>query len=381
MTFDHVLSFTEPSPGDRVITQGSYAQFSEEYDGWVGSLVSEGFNNTSFYQMNFSNEDEMVHVGFIIEPLDTPIDIVSGWNWIGYTPQFNLDVNIALETLEADSGDVIKGQLEFAHYVEGLGWWGNLDRMFPGQGYMLKTNNVGTLVYPDEANTMIAKTSEQSEQPETPWEFNPRQYRYSMTLTGVLKDYITEEEASSYAFMIFSGDEIRGTALETYVPVIEEKLVFLMIHSNEPVGEVLSVSILDMDEGITYQSNEEIIFSSNDMMGTPTDPFILTRSPLQEGDFGYVPDVFSLKQNFPNPFNPISTLQYGLPDNAHVSLIIYDMLGKEITQLVNTTQEAGFRSVQWDATDSMGRPVSAGVYLYQIQAGEFVQTKKMVLLK
>ena len=57
------------------------------------------------------------------------------------------------------------------------------------------------------------------------------------------------------------------------------------------------------------------------------------------------------------------------------------MLGKEITQLVNTTQQAGFKSVRWDATDSMGRPVSAGVYLYQIQAGEFVQTKKMVLLK
>jgi flagellar hook assembly protein FlgD len=57
------------------------------------------------------------------------------------------------------------------------------------------------------------------------------------------------------------------------------------------------------------------------------------------------------------------------------------MLGREIIQLVNTNQKAGFRSVQWDATDSMGRPVSAGVYLYQIKAGEFVQTRKMVLLK
>ena len=57
------------------------------------------------------------------------------------------------------------------------------------------------------------------------------------------------------------------------------------------------------------------------------------------------------------------------------------MLGKKITQLVNTNQEAGFRSVQWDATNMHGKPVSAGVYLYQIQAGEFVQTRKMVLLK
>jgi len=57
------------------------------------------------------------------------------------------------------------------------------------------------------------------------------------------------------------------------------------------------------------------------------------------------------------------------------------MFGRKITQLVNTTQEAGFKSVQWDATGFMGRPVSAGFYLYQIQAGEFVKTKKMVLLK
>ena len=57
------------------------------------------------------------------------------------------------------------------------------------------------------------------------------------------------------------------------------------------------------------------------------------------------------------------------------------MLGREVAQLVNNTQQAGFKSVQWDAKDSMGRPVSAGVYLYQIEAGEFVQTRKMVLLK
>ena len=66
---------------------------------------------------------------------------------------------------------------------------------------------------------------------------------------------------------------------------------------------------------------------------------------------------------------------------AQVTLTIYDLMGREVTQLVNTTQEAGFKSVQWNATDSFGKPVGAGVYLYQIQAGEFVQTRKMVLLK
>jgi flagellar hook assembly protein FlgD len=70
-----------------------------------------------------------------------------------------------------------------------------------------------------------------------------------------------------------------------------------------------------------------------------------------------------------------------LPIDSDVRLAIFDMLGNEVTTMVNTNQQAGFKSVQWDAMDSMGRPVSAGVYLYHIQAGEFVQTKKMVLLK
>ena len=56
-------------------------------------------------------------------------------------------------------------------------------------------------------------------------------------------------------------------------------------------------------------------------------------------------------------------------------------MGREVAQLVNTTQESGYKSIQWNATNSFGKPVSAGVYLYQIRAGEFVQTKKMVLLK
>jgi len=94
-----------------------------------------------------------------------------------------------------------------------------------------------------------------------------------------------------------------------------------------------------------------------------------------------LPDVYALHQNYPNPFNPITTLRYDLPEQATVNIIIYDMLGRQVRTLLNQTQDAGYRSVIWNATNDYGKPVSAGVYLYKIQAGEFVQTKKMVLLK
>ena len=112
-----------------------------------------------------------------------------------------------------------------------------------------------------------------------------------------------------------------------------------------------------------------------------TSQLCVDRSNLSFIKNDFIPYYYTLHQNNPNPFNPVTTLSYDLPGQAQVTLIIYDLIGREVTQLVNTTQDAGYRSVQWDATDSFGMPVSAGVYLYQVRSGEFVQTKKMVLLK
>jgi len=92
-------------------------------------------------------------------------------------------------------------------------------------------------------------------------------------------------------------------------------------------------------------------------------------------------EKFKLNQNYPNPFNPITNLSYDLLEDSYVSITIYDLLGNVVNNLVNTYQSSGYKSIQWNATNNQGQPVSAGLYLYTIQAGEFRQTKKMVLLK
>ena len=97
-------------------------------------------------------------------------------------------------------------------------------------------------------------------------------------------------------------------------------------------------------------------------------------------DGDQLPTVYALHQNYPNPFNPVTTLRYDLPEDAMVSITIYDVMGRRVKSLVNTTQVAGYRSVRWDATNSFGEPVSAGMYIYMIQAGQFTNTKKMVPL-
>ena len=98
-------------------------------------------------------------------------------------------------------------------------------------------------------------------------------------------------------------------------------------------------------------------------------------------DDNIIPQKFALYQNYPNPFNPVTTLRYNLPEDALISITIYDMMGRQIKTLINSMQAAGYRSIQWNATNDAGSPMSAGIYSYMIQAGEFRQTKKMVLLK
>ena len=107
----------------------------------------------------------------------------------------------------------------------------------------------------------------------------------------------------------------------------------------------------------------------------------ITLEQLNVGSEGQLPIEFALHQNYPNPFNPVTNLSYDLPEDAIVNITIYDMMGKVVASLVNGQQSAGFKTLQWDASNQTGMPVSAGLYIYTIQAGEFNDTKKMILLK
>ena len=85
--------------------------------------------------------------------------------------------------------------------------------------------------------------------------------------------------------------------------------------------------------------------------------------------------------NYPNPFNPITTLRYDLPNEGLVKITIYDMTGRIIKNLVANNQSSGLKSVRWNGKDNFNKPVNTGVYLYQIKTDNFIQTSKMLLLK
>ena len=94
-----------------------------------------------------------------------------------------------------------------------------------------------------------------------------------------------------------------------------------------------------------------------------------------------IPNEFALHENYPNPFNPSTQIRFDLPEMSNVNLTIYNMLGQKVKTYIMQTAPAGYHSLTWNATNDLGVPVSAGVYLYQLQTDGFNKTKKMVLLK
>ena len=97
---------------------------------------------------------------------------------------------------------------------------------------------------------------------------------------------------------------------------------------------------------------------------------------------GGIPDEFNLQQNYPNPFNPTTTIRFGLPEASAVRLDIYNMIGQRVATLIDGEHyTAGTYEAMWDARDEMGREMSSGMYIYRITAGEYVNVKKMLLMK
>jgi hypothetical protein len=178
----------------------------------------------------------------------------------------------------------------------------------------------------------------------------------------------------SYGFVLYGGPY----SLET--PVLIDSVVSdTVIHLSY---EYLATALGYIGESVL--SGDWTVFATDGVDTTLSDDIwniTLDATGVLSVDGELIPREFALYQNYPNPFNPTTTLRYDLPQDTEVLITIYDIRGREVLTLVNDHQTAGYRLIQWNAINSFGESVSAGMYIYMIQAGDFRQVKKMVLLK
>jgi hypothetical protein len=114
-------------------------------------------------------------------------------------------------------------------------------------------------------------------------------------------------------------------------------------------------------------------------LAPPAPPYTLIQTPALSK--AKIPETLSLMQNYPNPFNPETTIEFHLPEKSHVTLKIYSILGREVKSLVDAEKNAGIHRSVWNAKDNSNRFVGSGIYLLQMQAGEAVQSRRIILLK
>lgn len=144
--------------------------------------------------------------------------------------------------------------------------------------------------------------------------------------------------------------------------------------------------VFTLSDFVTITGNMQIRFVVEDVgadsrVEAGLDDFRIDDIVVSVDDPGHVPAAYSLSQNFPNPFNPATTIQYSLRANGPVKLKIYDMLGHEVKTLVNDNRPAGTHQAVWDGSDRFGKQAASGVYFYKIETPGFSKTMKLVLMK
>lgn len=395
MDINSVLSGLPATTNDMIKSQTSHS-FYVGGIGWVG--VVRTLNENAMYMIRMANPVTAEVFGYPLDLTTAAIPLNTGWNWISYHPQDPLGIDDALSSLSnlVDS-DVIMSQTQFAQFVPGIGWIGNLTMLEPKNGYKIKVANPGTLTYPDPLlltspilidndHETTADKLGMDHQPllAEEWLVDPAAYEHAMSLVATIQTGADDVTPSVQLVGAFVGDECRGTGEPIDVEALDQQLVFMMIFSNDS-AETVHFKLLT-DE--VYHLTETVRFEADGTCGSPLAPFGLTLPALRIDHPAALdtPTTFSLCQNFPNPFNPQTTIRFDLPTEGWVELSVYNAVGQKVKTLIDRHTSSGYHSVIWHADNEGGENVKSGVYFYKLKvtssnANLFEQTRKLLLLK
>jgi len=186
----------------------------------------------------------------------------------------------------------------------------------------------------------------------------------------------------------YMHDSLAILVAKPNAPWLSENPNFGVIPANSSINIQVTFDAGGLTVGTTYYANIFVDPDHSDVVGTIPIPASLTVVSTVSVDESLpgLPEEFDLAQNFPNPFNPITRIDFALPEESNIKLTIYNMLGQEIIALVSEGKQAGFYNATWVGTNSAGRAAGSGMYLYRLEATgvsgkSTTMTKKMLLLK
>ena len=211
---------------------------------------------------------------------------------------------------------------------------------------------------------------------------NPLVFANSNTASGASFDNLAPGVPPN-----FVGMENPGPVVDfTWDPVEDEDFAFFALYK-DGVEILRTIELFANDPNVTSGQMITYTLTAFDFANNESDPAEVSLIITAVGEGVEIPTVFSIGNNYPNPFNPSTVIRYGVPQQSTVSLKIYNVLGQEIASLVDEVKSAGYFTVQWNGTNQFGSDVASGIYLYLFEAKAvdgsetFKESKKMLLLE
>jgi hypothetical protein len=384
-----LATLTKPQ-GNRINNQTTFSDYSTVFNTWLGNLLN--LSHLTMYQLDAVDFDSISFVGTPIDPT-TPMPLLKGWNWIGYLPQYGLPINQALNSLNPLNGDIIKSQLQFAQYVAGVGWIGNLGFLSSPNGYMIKLSNNGTLSYPGPEGNI--QNSDYSDRPYlnlydqnktdldrimplnenlSKWTVNPQLYEFNMNMIAIVSpdDQIANLIGENDEIGVFVGNELRGSGKALYIPVMDKYMVFITVYANK-AGEILNFKWYDASENKEMDLKEKTGFIINGIWGRADNPSILHLNSTSSTADADVNNAFTL---YPNPTANHLYIELESEIAEEIIIKVTDVLGKEIRSLRHQVS-SGNNIIEWNQLNDM----DAGVYWLKLANSKGESYQKFIIIR
>ena len=289
------------------------------------------------------------------------VSLSEGWNLFG-----GLSSSLSTSSISDPEGIIISGSI---YGFEGT--YQNTSTIDPGKGYWINASGAGDITLSTGTAVRAIESFKDYTNEANIIRFNnfPLYFGASIPEGESVRYQLPPRPPQGSFDVRFAGDmkliESNGT-IELMNPY-EETIISYQINHRAEMGFTWILKSSDGKEYPLNQSGEFLVNGNNQ-------EFTLRKTSA-------IPSDFSLYQNFPNPFNPVTTIGFSIPENANISLSIYNVSGEKIIDLVNSQAEAGYYSVSWDGKSHSGAPASSGLYFYSLKSESFSTVKKMILMK
>ena len=339
-----------------------YASYLDGF-GWYGSLSA--INNESSYQIRTNEACTVEMTGFVANPAEHPIELHTGWTWVGYPVNVTMGIADAMSGIAPLNGDMLKSQNNgYASYLEGFGWYGSLNTLQPGMGLMYKSNNGSTvtLVYPNNTTRTDLKANQTTEG--NHWQPNLNAYADNMSVMAVVELDGIELQGENYELAVFANGEVRGSARLLYVEPLNRYMAFLTVAGDEAAG--LNFGLYDTETGaVETQCFASLPYETNAIIGSFDEPYVVSfRSTTGMDEWA------GSLQVFPNPVEHGRAVSLGFDgvETSKVTVEIINALGSVVETLHATSLQR------------ITAPETAGVYTLKITVeGKGTGYRKLVV--